>query len=113
MQVLYKIIDAMAWKQAEADGVFHGAAIDLKDGYIHFSTVAQVRETARLHFAGVYNLLLVAIDESVVAGHLKWEASRGGQMFPHVYGVIDPRQILWTKPLPWDGVIHVFPAELS
>lgn len=113
MQVLYKIIDAMTWKQAEVDGVFHGAAIDLKDGYIHLSTVAQVKETARLHFAGVSNLLLVAIDESVLAKHLKWEASRGGQMFPHFYGMIDPRQILWAKSLPWDGAAHVFPAELA
>lgn len=109
----YKIIDAAAWRQAEDAGVFKGAAIDLADGYIHLSTATQVRETARLHFAEVENLLLVAIDESVVASHLKWEASRGGQLFPHIYGVIDPAQIFWAMPLPWDGTTHIFPAEFE
>ncbi len=113
LRVLYKIIDAATWAQAVNAGVFKGAAIDLTDGYIHLSTGAQAKETARLHFAVVENLLLVAIDESVVADHLKWEASRGGQLFPHVYAVIDPTQILWAKPLPWDGVAHVFPEEFA
>ena len=113
MQVLYKIIDAAAWAEAEAIGAFKGAAIDLKDGYIHLSIANQVRETARLHFSGVPNLLLVAFDEDVVANHLKWEASRGGQVFPHVYGVIDPKRVLWVKPLPWDGAAHLFPAEMK
>lgn len=113
LRVFYKIVDAAAWKQAEDTGEFKGAAIDLKDGYIHLSTGAQAKETAHLHFAGVENLLLVAIDEAVVANHLKWEASRGGQLFPHIYGVIDPTQILWAKPLPWDGVAHIFPAEFQ
>ncbi len=111
MTIFYKIIDAAAWAEAKTSGLFKGAAIDLKDGYIHLSTAAQARETARLHFAGIENLLLVAIDESVVARDLKWEASRGGQLFPHVYGVIDPTQILWARPLPWDGATHVFPVE--
>ena len=111
MSILYKIIDAAAWERALDAGVFKGAAIDLTDGYIHLSTGAQAKETARLHFAGVENLLLVAIDESVIADYLKWEASRGGQLFPHVYGVIDPTQIIWAKPLPWDGAAHTFPAE--
>jgi uncharacterized protein (DUF952 family) len=113
LTVLYKIIDVAAWGRAEDEGVFKGAAIDLSDGYIHLSTGAQAKETARLHFAGVESLLLVAIDESVVANRLKWEASRGGQLFPHVYGVIDPAQILWARPLPWDGAAHVFPAEFQ
>ena len=112
MQILYKIIDAEAWGVAVTDGVFHGAAIDLRDGYIHLSTATQVKETARLHFADVTDLLLVAIHEAQVAGRLKWEASRGGQLFPHVYGTIDPAQIVWAKPLPWDGGTHVFPAEM-
>jgi uncharacterized protein (DUF952 family) len=111
LRVLYKIVDAAAWAEADVAGVFKGAAIDLKDGYIHLSTGAQAKETARLHFAGVQNLVLVAIDEAVLAHQLKWEASRGGQLFPHLYGVIDPAQILWVQPLPWDGTVHVFPAE--
>ena len=113
MQVLYKIIDAAAWADAVSAGVFHGAAIDLRDGYIHLSTGGQAKETARLHFAGVENLALVAIDESVLAKDLKWEASRGGQLFPHVYGVLDPKHILWAKPLPWNGATHVFPVEFQ
>ena len=112
MRIVYKIIDADAWRAAEADGVFKGAAIDLKDGYIHLSTASQVKETARLHFAGADHLLLVAIDEEVVSENLKWEASRSGQLFPHVYGTIDPAKILWAKPMPWNGQAHVFPLEL-
>ena len=113
LQILYKIIDAAAWGEAVAGGRFSGAAIDLRDGYIHLSTSVQAKETARLHFAGVSNLLLVAIDEHTLAQDLKWEPSRGGQLFPHVYGVIDPSQILWTKALPWDGAVHVFPSEFK
>jgi uncharacterized protein (DUF952 family) len=112
LRVLYKIIDTAAWHQAEVAGVFKGAAIDLKDGYIHLSAAAQVKETARLHFAGATNLLLVAIDEAVLSKDLKWEASRGGQLFPHVYGHIDPINILWAKPLPWNGEAHLFPPEV-
>lgn len=112
MSVLYKIINVAAWRDAEAEGVFKGAAIDLKDGYIHLSTADQVRETAELHFAGATNLLLVAIDESVVLKNLQWEASRGGLMFPHVYGTIDPARVLWAKPMPWNGKVHVFPPEV-
>jgi uncharacterized protein (DUF952 family) len=112
LRVVYKIIDIDAWREAEAAGVFMGAAIDLKDGYIHLSTASQVKETARLHFAGAANLLLVAIDETVIAGNLKWEASRGNQLFPHVYGHIHPADILWAKPLPWNGDTHIFPPEV-
>ncbi len=113
LTVFYKIIDAAAWGLAEAAGVFKGAAIDLNDGYIHLSTGAQAKETARLHFAGNANLLLVAIHQDVITHHLKWETSRGGQLFPHVYGVIDPTQILWARPLPWDGAAHIFPPEFE
>ncbi len=113
MQILFKIIDADVWDEAVVAGQFSGAAIDLRDGYIHLSTSAQTKETARLHFAGVSNLLMVAIDETSVAKNLKWEPSRGGQLFPHVYGMIDPAQILWAKPLPWDGGAHAFPAEFT
>ena len=112
MAVLYKIIDKQTWEQAQKNGVFNGAAIDLQDGYIHLSSSLQVVETARLHFAGINNLLLVAIDETAIAAALKWEASRGGQLFPHVYGTLDPQHILWTKPLAWNGTAHEFP-ELS
>ena len=113
MRIVYKIIDADAWRATEADGVFKGAAIDLKDGYIHLSTASQVKETARLHFAGADHLLLVAIDEKVISENLKWEASRGGQLFPHVFGNLKPDDALWVKPLPWNGSAHEFPAEFT
>ncbi len=112
MRVFYKIIDMGAWRDAEASGAFRGAAIDLKDGYIHLSTGAQLKETARLHFAEATNLALVAIDEAVVLNDLKWETSRGGQLFPHVYGSINPTRILWVKPMPWNGEAHDFPPEV-
>ena len=113
MAILYKIIYTQSWGQACKKGLFSGAAIDLRDGYIHLSTAAQVKETARLHFAGVTDLLLVAIDESQVSANLKWEASRGGQLFPHVYGEIATALVMWAKPLPWNGLEHEFPVELA
>lgn len=113
MQILYKILDVEVWAEAVACGQFSGAAVDLRDGYIHLSTSQQAKETARLHFAGVSNLLLVAIAENTLAQNLQWEPSRGGQLFPHVYGKIDPSLILWARPLPWDGGVHVFPAEFT
>jgi uncharacterized protein (DUF952 family) len=113
MTLLFKITSEAEWKQAQAKGVFGGSALDLKDGFIHLSTADQVRETARLHFAGQKNLLLVAVPEAVVAHNLKWEASRGGKMFPHIYAKLDPAVCLWVKPLSWNGATHVFPSEVA
>lgn len=109
MQIFYKILPRDVWISACAAGSFGGAGIDLADGYIHLSTATQVKETAARHFAGVENLVLVAISESVVSKHLKWEASRGGALFPHVYDAIDPAQVSWVKDLPWTGGAHQFP----
>jgi uncharacterized protein (DUF952 family) len=113
LTVLYKICGTAEWKAALGAGEFKGSAIDLKDGYIHLSTSHQVSETARLHFAGVTGLMLVALREDSVRGNLKWEASRGGQLFPHIYGSIDPAQILWAKDLPWVDGAHVFPQDIA
>jgi uncharacterized protein (DUF952 family) len=107
--VFYKITTEAEWQKAQKAGVFLGSALDLKDGYIHLSTVTQVRETARLHFVGQVGLVLVAVAESSVAAHLKWETSRGGTLFPHVYAALDPTDVLWVKELPWDGSAHQFP----
>ena len=109
MQIFYKILPRDVWESACAQGSFAGAGIDLVDGYIHLSTAAQVKETAARHFAGLENLVLVAVPESAVAAHLKWEASRGGAMFPHVYGTIDPARVSWVKDLPWSVTAHEFP----
>jgi uncharacterized protein (DUF952 family) len=111
--VFYKIISRGEWQAAEAKGVFAGSALDLKDGYIHLSTGTQAQETARLHFVGQQDLVLVAIPEKSVAAHLKWEVSRGGKMFPHVYATVDPATVLWVKPLSWNGASHDFPKEFE
>jgi uncharacterized protein (DUF952 family) len=109
MTRIYKIVTETAWNEALKAGKFTGAAIDLADGYIHLSSESQAEETAAKHFAGQTGLLLVAYDTSVFGPELKWEVSRGGALFPHVYATLDPAQALWAKPLPWDGVVHRFP----
>ena len=100
----------MHWREAERAGAFHGAAVDARDGFIHLSTAAQVRETAAKHFAGATDLTLVAVDADALDGALKWEISRGGDRFPHLYGALPLAAVLWAKPLPLgDDQRHVFP----
>lgn len=108
--VIYKICPRMLWREAEARGVFRGAPIDLADGYIHFSTAEQARETAAKHFAGMDDLLLIAVEAAGLGENLKYEVSRGGALFPHLYAPLDPAGVLWVKPLPLgpDGR-HEFP----
>lgn len=100
MAIIYKICPAPLWREAEAAGVFHGAGIDAKDGYIHFSTGAQTPETARLHFAGVDDLVLVAVDTDRLGAALRNEPSRGGDLFPHLYAPLDLAAVVWVKPMP-------------
>lgn len=100
MTPIYKIVAQAAWRAAEAAGVFEGAPVDLADGFIHFSTAAQVEETAAKHFAGQTDLLLVAIDPETLGPALKWEPSRGGALFPHLYAPLDPRAAVSVRPLP-------------
>ncbi|MEI9420524.1 DUF952 domain-containing protein [Mesorhizobium sp. Cs1299R1N1] len=109
-QIIYKITPQALWREAEANGRFTGAPIDVADGFIHFSTAAQVAETAAKHFSGQIDLLLVAIDGIGLGDALKYEVSRGGALFPHLYGVLDLKAVLWIKPLPLgaDGT-HQFP----
>ncbi|THV17147.1 DUF952 domain-containing protein [Rhizobium rhizophilum] len=110
-KTIYKIVPRELWQQARAAGLFKGAAIDLKDGYIHFSTAAQAIETARLHFARQAGLLLVAVDATVFGEALKWEASRGGELFPHLYADLPLDAVIWEKPLPLgDDGLHIFPS---
>jgi uncharacterized protein (DUF952 family) len=99
MSRLYKIVDASAWDAAVRAGTFVGAEIDLKDGYIHLSTGPQAAETARRHFAGRDGLLLVAVEAQALGDALKWEPSRGGDLFPHLYGALDPGLAVETRPL--------------
>jgi uncharacterized protein (DUF952 family) len=99
MSRLYKIVDASAWDAAVRAGTFVGAEIDLKDGYIHLSTGHQAADTARLHFAGREGLLLVAVEAETLGDALKWESSRGGDLFPHLYSALDPGLAVETRPL--------------
>jgi uncharacterized protein (DUF952 family) len=109
-QVIYKICRVNEWREAEQAGAFRGAAIDLTDGYIHFSTDAQVFETAARHFVGATDLVLVAVVAAAFGPALKWEPSRGGALFPHLYGALTPDAVLWVKPLPLGGDgRHIFP----
>jgi uncharacterized protein (DUF952 family) len=112
--LIYKIVTAAAWDAARQAGRFDGAPVDLKDGYIHFSTAAQVRETAAKHFAGIKGLVLAAFDPQTLGEKLTWEPSRGGALFPHLYAALDPALAVWVKPLPVgpDGA-HSFPGELA
>ncbi len=82
---VYKIATVAQWRAAEAIGTFIGAPVDLADGYIHFSTAEQVAETLARHFAGQRDLLLVAVRAETLGADLRWEPSRGGQLFPHLY----------------------------
>jgi uncharacterized protein (DUF952 family) len=108
--IIYKIVPATLWQDARESGEFKGAAIDLTDGYIHFSTAYQVKQTAALYFAGQDGLLLVAIDGEKLGEALVYEASRGGALFPHLYATLPLDAVIWEKPLPLDADgNHVFP----
>ncbi|MCR4267172.1 DUF952 domain-containing protein [Nitratireductor sp. ZSWI3] len=108
--LIYKICPRPLWREAESAGVFNGAPVDLADGYIHFSTAEQAVETAAKHFAGQDDLLLVAVDAEALGEALRYEVSRGGALFPHLYAPLALGAVRWVKPLPLghDGA-HVFP----
>lgn len=89
MPVIYKICPASAWREAERQGVFRGSADDRRDGFIHFSTASQVAGTAQKHFSGQAGLFLIAVDAGALGDALRWEPSRGGELFPHLYGELD------------------------
>ncbi len=107
---VYKIVPASLWQSARQKGSFGGAPVDLADGFIHFSTATQAKETAEKHFSGQTDLLLVAVDGASLGDALVYEPSRGGQLFPHLYGSLPLDAVLWEKPLPLgpDGA-HLFP----
>lgn len=109
-QMIYKILPAALWSEAVAAGSLRGSPLDRADGFIHFSTAEQVRETAAKHFGGVSDLVLVAVDADVLGTALEWEPSRGGALFPHLYAPLAVKLAAWVKPLPIDSDNHhVFP----
>lgn len=110
--LIYKILRAAEWQAFRNQGATSGAPVDIADGYIHFSTAEQARETARKHFAGEADLVLLAI-ESERLGDLRWEPSRGGALFPHLYGDLDMTDVVWHRPLPFSGHGHAFPEGFA
>jgi uncharacterized protein (DUF952 family) len=93
----FKIFTADQWAQFVSDGVFHGAPVDLADGYIHLSAAEQLQGTLDKHFAGQTGLVIAEIDLGALTDTLKWEVSRGGALFPHVYGVLNMTAVLAHK----------------
>jgi uncharacterized protein (DUF952 family) len=100
MPTIYKICPAALWREAERAGIFRGAPVDLADGFIHFSAASQVAETAAKHFAGQHDLLLLHVDADRLGIRLKWEPSRGGALFPHLYGELDLTAVTKVEELP-------------
>jgi uncharacterized protein (DUF952 family) len=96
---IYKICTKAEWQAAERAGLYRGSAVDMRDGFIHFSTAAQTAETAAKHFAGQTGLMLIAVDSAALGAGLKWEPSRGDALFPHLYDALPLRAVRWTRPL--------------
>jgi uncharacterized protein (DUF952 family) len=97
---IYKICEQDAWRAAERAGTYPGSQLDRCDGFIHFSAVDQAAETAAKHFAGQTGLMLIAVDAGALGPALKWETSRGGALFPHLYGALPLGAVRWARPLP-------------
>lgn len=114
MAFIYKICPRALWREAEAAGRFAGAPVDHADGYIHFSTAAQTAETAARHFAGVEDLLLVTVEAEALGPALRYEPSRGGALFPHLYGPLPLSAVRAVSELPLgDDGRHLLPAALA
>lgn len=109
---IYKILRDAEWAELQAKGVSQGAPIDVADGYVHFSTADQARETAAKHFAGEDGLILAALDTDALGADLKWEVSRGGAKFPHLYGPLRLADVVWHASLSLVDGAHVFPEDL-
>jgi uncharacterized protein (DUF952 family) len=107
--LIFKIFRRPEWNALCAAGETRGAPVDLADGFIHFSTAAQVAETAARHFATESDLVLVAVDADRLGPALKWEPSRGGALFPHLYRVLRVSDVVWDKSLPLGASGHIFP----
>ena len=111
--LIYKIFREREWQTLQDQGVTQGAPIDVADGFIHFSTAEQVRETAAKHFAGEGALILAAVNAGDLGADLKWEASRGGALFPHLYRHLTLRDVDWHAALPLHDNTHQFPMECA
>jgi len=111
--MIYKIFRDAEWRALQAEGRTKGAPVDIADGYVHFSTAAQVKETAAKHFAGEEGLWLLGLETETMAADLRWETSRGGADFPHLYRDLALEDVVWAARLPLEGDAHVFPDTLT
>lgn len=111
--MIYKILTAPQWAELQAKGETLGAPVDIADGFVHFSTAEQMRETAAKHFAGQDDLVLAACDDAKMSNDLKWEVSRGGALFPHLYRMLRLSDVVETHPLPLIDGTHQFPSDLT
>ena len=102
-QTVYKIAKAADWREAIAIGHFFGSPDDIRDGFIHLSTKQQLRGTLEKHFRGKTDLVLIAFEQEKLGPELKWEISRGGDIFPHLYGNLPTSRMLWQRPLTLDA----------
>jgi uncharacterized protein (DUF952 family) len=109
MMLIYKIFRRPEWDAFRAAGRTRGAPVDLADGYIHFSAPGQVAGTAARHFAEESDLVLVAVAAETLGPALKWEASRNGALFPHLYRALLLGEVVWDKSLPLGAAGHIFP----
>lgn len=111
MPIIYHLAREAGWRDAERSGTYHGTAEDRADGFLHFSTGLQVAESAAKHRKGEADLILVAVDSDALGDTLRWEPSRGGALFPHLYGALPVASVLWSQPLSLgDDGLHRFPA---
>ena len=112
--LVYKILTSTQWAALQRAGESPGVPVDLADGFVHFSTGSQVAATAAKHFAGQAGLMLLAVDAERLGEALKWEPSRGGDPFPHLYAALRLADVAWSRPLPLaPNGTHVFPAEVG
>lgn len=111
--VILKILRGPEWADLRANGFSAGAPVDVADGFVHFSTVAQAPETAAKHFAGEDGLMLLGVEVDRLGDALKWEASRGGALFAHLYRALQMGDVVWAQPLPIVDGVHQFPPGLE
>lgn len=103
MSRIYKILPRAAWTAAQDAGRYEGSSVDRQDGFIHFSSAAQAQETARRHFAGQSDLVVLEVEAEDLGAALRWEASRGGDLFPHLYGPLAANLVRQVTAAPLDG----------
>ena len=110
---IYKVLRPLEWAEFESRGHTPGAPIDLADGYIHLSTATQLEETLKKHFASERGIYLLALESDVLEKDIRWEVSRGGAKFPHLYREMRREDVLWVRQLPDGPDGPLFPADLK